>query len=200
MIKKMKDVFTDSFNTKRFFLIFGFIILLFVTLVIINFTRLTLSKYASTTNVNVSPDLAFFITDVGTYENSIELDKILPTNKPYLYTFTVSNNKDNQRINVNLEYEIEFIATTNLPLTFKLYKNSSTSNDIITSNQIISNADDMYFRVMSTNLISEFVYTKDETDTYFLWIQFPEVYKYQPDDYEGVLELIEIKVNARQKI
>jgi len=199
---RFKTFFEENFETKKFFAIFRIIIILFFVLVIFNLTKLTLSKYVSDVDAKIAPNLAFFITDVGTQSASLELGEILPSSDPYFYTINVSNFKDDKRVNVSVEYEIKFILTTNIPLNYKIYKNTSnySGNGIIDSDVISANDDEMYFRILKTSDIGTFGYGANETNTYVIKVEFPQNYKYNASEYEGVIELVQVVVDAKQKI
>lgn len=202
MIRKIKNFFSERFDTENFFLVFRFILFLFLILVSFNLINLTLSRYASDADVNLTPKMAFFIADVGRYENGFKIDSILPSSTPYYYAFTVSNFKDDKKANVNIEYEIELRMTTNLPLNVKVFKNTSNfnGNGIITSNNIVENADGMFFREMQTETTGNLSFSNKTIDTFVLYVEFPESYKLFPELYEGVIELVEVKVLAKQVV
>ena len=199
-MQEIKKNIISIFNTPRFSSIFRAIGIILLLLLFLNLGSFALSKYESEANIDVSPRLAFFIVDVGTYSDTFELGRVLPSNQPYIYTFSVSNFKSDKRINVNLEYTIEFVSTTNLPLNFKVFKagTPTSGSGIITTDTITTNSDGMYFRNMEIGETFSFSYVENETDDYILWVEFPESYKYYSKSYEGVLDLIEIKVNASQ--
>ena len=202
LIRKIQKIFNDKFDAKKFFAIFRSILFLFFIILCIGFIKITLSKYSSEVDVNISPNIAFFVTDVGRYENGFKIDDILPSTNPYLYSFTVSNFKDTKKSNVEIEYEIELIMTTNIPLNIKLFKNTSNFSGagIISSDQVITNDDNVYFRSMKTNTVGTLSFVANQTDTYVISVEFPDIYKNSPEFYEGRIELIEIKVFAKQVI
>ena len=202
MVAQMKKFFEDHFETKKFFFVFRAIVLLSLIVVVINFISLTLSRYATDVDAEISPNLAFFITDVGTTSNTIELGEILPSSTPYFYTINVSNFEDDKRVNVNVEYDIKFITTTNLPLNIKVFKNTSnySGTGIITGDSIAANADGMYLRTMTTTDLGTFTFSSNQTNAYIIRVEFPESYKYYSKEYEGVIDLVEVVVDARQKV
>ena len=202
MIKKIQDLFHEKIDKHKFFLGFRIILFFFLSILVFNSFKLTLSRYVSETEVNITPKLAFFITDVGTYENKIELESIIPRTSAYLYSFTVSNFLDEKKANVNIIYDVQFVTTTNLPLNFKIYKNvaSAVGPGIVNSDTFMTDTDGMYFRRMEISSSGSFSFEDFETDTYLIWVEFPEMYKAYPDSYEGLIELIEIKIEAKQVI
>ena len=174
--------------------------LIIITLIVIRNYKFTKSKYETITDVEVTPTIAFFVTDVKSYNDSIKLEEIVPRSEPYLYSFTVSNFKDNKRANVDLTYSIEFITTTNLPLNFKLYREDDLENDITSSTSFTTDSNGMYYKHLFIEEVSSLKYSLDSTDTYILSVEFPEIYKSNPDDYSGVVELIEVYVHAEQEV
>jgi hypothetical protein len=160
--------------------------------------EITYSKYSSSAEGNAAANIAFFIVDVGTYENTISLNDLEPSNNDYIYKFTVNNFRNGKRTNVKLDYDIEFITTTNLPLTYKIYKEGGTDN-IITDSEIIKDGD-MYFNKLSTNEVSTFSYEENQTEEYTLIVNFPITYNDKPDEYQGLIDSFVIKINARQRV
>ena len=174
--------------------------LIIITLIVIRNYKFTKSKYETITDVEVTPTIAFFVTDVKSYNDSIKLEEIVPRSNPYLYSFTVSNFKDNKRANVDLTYSIEFITTTNLPLNFKLYREDDLVNDITSSTSFTTDSNGMYYKHLYIDEVSTLKYSINSTDTYILSVEFPEIYKNNPEDYSGVVELIEVYVHAEQEV
>ena len=199
---KIAKIFNERFDKEKFFEVLRFSIYLILLIVFVNTYRLTLSRYTSEVDLDLEPQIAFFIADVGSYQNRIKLDSILPRIEAYLYSFTVSNFKDDDRANVNIEYDIEFIATTNLPLNIKVFKNTTNffGNGIITVDSIQADSDGMFLRTMKPDGMGFLPFGERVTNTYIVWVEFPEHYKHFPEDYQGVIELLEVSIVARQVI
>lgn|SRR5574344_1053430 len=194
MIKRISKYF--NIKKLKHYLLLSF--LLITCIVLLSKFNLTLSRYESNTEINIDPSIAFFITDVTSEDNSIKLTDILPSDTPYYYSFSVSNFNDTGKSNVDLDYNMELITTTNLPLTFKLYKGSTNSSDIISSNTVSQDDNSVYYRHLTVNDKYNLYYANKTTDKYILEVTFPSTYKNHPELYEGVIELIEIKINAYQ--
>lgn len=197
----MKKVFENlkaNINKKDFIRYTFFIVLLLVTVVTIATQKITYSKYESSAALDVKPTVAFFLVNVGTTTNSIRLTDMVPSSTPYTYTFQVSNFNDTEKANVDLTYSIELITTTNLPLDFQVYKGTATGASIVDSDTTTQDVNGMYYRHLVINGVSEFDYAVRKTDTYILWVNFPLTYKNNPNLYEGVIELVDIKITATQ--
>ena len=186
-----------NINKTKFLFFFKYIAIFLLVVFIINIMEITYSKYSSSANGDAAANIAFFIVDVGTYENTISLNNLEPSNNDYIYKFTVNNFKNNKRTNVKLDYNFEFITTTNLPLTYKIYKEGT--NNIITSNEIIQDGD-MYFNKLRTNEAGSFSYEENQTEEYTLVVNFPITYNDKPDEYQGLIDSFMIKINATQRV
>ena len=186
-----------NINKTKFLFFFKYIAIFLLVVFIINIMEITYSKYSSSANGDAAANIAFFIVDVGTYENTISLNNLEPSNNDYIYKFTVNNFKNNKRTNVKLDYNFEFLTTTNLPLTYKIYKEGT--NNIITSNEIIQDGD-MYFNKLSTNEAGSFSYEENQTEEYTLVVNFPITYNDKPDEYQGLIDSFMIKINATQRV
>lgn len=186
-----------NINKTKFLFFFKYIAIFLLVVFIINIMEITYSKYSSSANGDAVANIAFFIVDVGTYENTISLNNLEPSNNDYIYKFTVNNFKNNKRTNVKLDYNLEFLTTTNLPLTYKIYKEGT--NNIITSNEIIQDGD-MYFNKLSTNEAGSFSYEENQTEEYTLVVNFPITYNDKPDEYQGLIDSFMIKINATQRV
>lgn len=116
-----------------------------------------------------------------------------------MYTFSISNNKNNQRTETTLEYELNIITTTNLPLLYKLYKNEDykTGTNIVTKDTTAADEYGTIFRTISTNK-EIFVHTENQTNIYTLVVSFPQ--EYNKTEYQDIIEAIIVEINSRQLI
>lgn len=186
-------------NKKDFKVYLIFSIVFIVTIIVLGSLKLTQARYETVTRINASPVLAFFIVDVQSQTGQIRLEEMIPRNEPYLYTFNVSNFNGNKRANVDLTYSIEVITTTNMPLEFKIYKGNNSVN-VIDSDTFDMDSNGVYYRHLVINNVSTFSYNADATDVYTLSVEFPLQYKNNPNDYAGIIDLVDIKINAEQVV
>ena len=179
--------------------VFQFKILIFLLcIVIISFLiKGAFSKFESDASAVGSLSTAMYIVSEGYSSMSLNLDEIYPRTEPYTYNFTVSNFKNANRTEVNLEYDLKIVTTTNLPLSYELYLNGDNLNNIITSDMVSPDSYGTYFRTLTTEK-EYFGFTEDETNTYKLVVYFPE--SYTDIKYQDVIEGIEIQVNSSQII
>ena len=198
-MKKIKE-FLNNFNKKTLkrSLLFSLIVMLLI--ITIAAFDLTQARYETATEVRIEPDLAFFIVDVESQTGQIKLESMLPSTTPYLYTFNVSNFKDTKKANVDLKYSIEIITTTNMPLNYKVYKGTNTTSNKVSNDYFVTDDNGMYYRHLVINDVSYFNYNQKQTDVYTLWVEYPIEYKAYPKEYAGIIDLVDIKINAEQVV
>ena len=194
--------FKNSFDSDRFSLVFRYALMIMILLSILYIFSQTYSRYTTDVSVQVEPQLAFFIADAKSYRGTLELGEILPSEDPYYYAFTVSNFKDDQKANVDLEYQLKIVTTTNLPLEYELYRNTEdyTNGNIIDKKEVSQNSDEMFFQTLSSSAYYDLSFQNKTTDTYVLKVTFPVEYQQFPEKYAGPVELVEIQLDARQKV
>ena len=124
---------------------------------------------------------------------------MVPGTEEY-YEFYVSNYGNDKRANVDLKYSIEIITTTNLPLDFKIFKGENLTLNEVDSDTVTTDENGVYYRHLKINDVSTMSYEDVVTDKYTLWVKFPVSYKNRPNDYAGIIELVDIKINAEQVV
>ena len=118
-----------------------------------------------------------------------------------MLNFSIANHNGSNRLEVDAIYELKIVTTTNLPLTYKLYKNEDY-NDANATNLLegtmdlpVQDEDGTYFRTITTDKIT-LKYTEGKTNLYQKVVYFPE--NYNQENYQDIIELIEINVNGKQ--
>ena len=182
--------------SRYLFLSFLFLMVLFL----FGTFEFTQARYESEVEISGSPTLAFFVVDVTTQTGHIKLDEMIPRVEPYTYTFNVSNFNTEKRANVDLTYTIEIIITTNMPLNFQLFKDNDMNFTQIDHDFTTTDANGVYFRHLVIDDVSIMTYSANHTDTYTLWVEFPLTNKNYPEKYEGIIDLIDIKIIAEQVV
>jgi hypothetical protein len=196
----MKDFF-KKFDRKRFLFVTKIVFIFVGLLVVIRIIGRTYTRYESNVDINANANVAFFIIDQGTYESTIALDGLVPSPNPIYYTFYVANYKDSKRSKVDMDYNIKFETTTNLPLTYEIIRNQTFEGphtNIIDTNTVRQDSNNVYYRVFTDNDTYSFGHSSNQTDQYVLKVTFPASYKDYPDLYQGVIELFSIIIDAHQ--
>ena len=177
------------------------LILVFVLILLIKMISFTYSKYESRANTKPNIIVAFYVLNKDYQSMNLNLDELFPREEPYIYTFSISNTKGQKRCQTDLEFELSIKTTTNLPITYELYKNQNYNDDNATSikktDEIIQDEDGTYFRIITTETES-FSFREDETNIYQLVVHFPQ--EYNTINYQDIIEGIEITVNSKQII
>lgn len=169
------------------------IILILCILILIRIITLVMSRYETTADSEANIETAFYILNDDYQEMTLNLDSLLPSANPYTYDFTISNEKDGDIAETDLEYVLKIRTTTNLPLTFELLENNNEVTDITTKTE--QDSDGTYFRTMEMGT-RYFRHSNESINTYTLVVNFSE--DYSSIDYQDVIELIEISVNSMQ--
>ena len=148
------------------------------------------------------------LLDIALYalaeDNDLEitLDKMVPREDPYVYEFSVINSDGNNITDTRMYYDLKIIATTNIPLEYKLCMNVSlcqpdSAKSIINVDSITKDADGTYFRTMTTTR-QFFGFQQKEENKYILLVYFPE--KYNSSEYQDLVESIQINIDSKQII
>lgn len=198
----MKEFFSQ-FNKKRFLSVFRLILIFGGLTLSAQLVNVAYSRFQTTALSSAQASVAFYVVDVGTTENTIALTGLLPSSTPYVYNFQVLNYDVSGRTKVNLDYDIKFTTTTNLPLTFQVFRNEeygSGATNIIDSDEFWQDANNVYYHDLVDETSYSLPYDVNTVDNYVLVVNFPEQYKNQPDTYQGWIDLFTITVNARQKV
>lgn len=182
------------------FLLFTFFFLSILVIGIYSLIR-SFAKYDSKTNLSLDIQTAMYVVEAGEMSFNIDLDKIVPSNDPYIYTFSISNFNEEKQSDVDLEYTLQLQTTTNLPLSYHLYYDDYDPNgkDIISSRINAQDEDKAWYNILSVDDKKEFNYSLKETYIYYLVVDFPEVYK-SDVTYSDAVENIEVIINSKQII
>lgn len=177
------------------------VILLLCVIIVIRLFTLVLSKYESETNSNANVDIAFYLLNEDYKTMQLNLASIFPQNDAYVYTFSIGNTDKEKQAEVDLEYDLSIRTTTNLPLTFELYMNQdytdSNAVNIIKTNEIKQDEYGTFFRYITVEK-ETLNYNMPKTNIYQLVVHFPQ--NYNTEDYQDIIELLEITVDSKQII
>lgn len=194
--KKRGDSMLDRIksNNKLKIQIIIFIILLILLSFLIPYT---LSRFKTEARGSADIDIAFYLLNDEYQHQSLSIENFEP-GMTREYNFSVANYKDSNRSEVTLEYDLELITTTNLPLEYKVYKVENSIPTLLNlEDNLITDTNGTYFKKVNTDPIV-LPHTDDLINYYRVDIKFPEEYKNYK--YQGVPEHIEIKVNSRQVV
>lgn len=170
--------------------------------VIFAIIRTSNARFATTSTSATQLDVALYALSEDNDLN-ILLDTLVPRDEPYVYTFSVYNTDGTNVTDAAMVYDLKIIATTNIPLEYRLCMNKTESQCIngntndINVNQVIRDDDGTFFRHMTTTR-QEFGFEQEERNDYVLLVYFPS--RYDSSQYQDLVESIQINVDSKQKL
>ena len=132
---------------------------------------------------------------------NIDPEQIIPSDTPYVYKFSVSNFNASGNSDINIEYSLRVTTTTNLPLTFALYRNENHDDagavNLFSSPRIVQDSDGAWYNIYEPEGTYEMYYEEQITDIYTLVINFPKAYSSNAV-YADSIENIEVMIKSKQ--
>ena len=191
------------FSKKKFLLISKINLLVIVLLILIKIMPVTLSKYQSSGIGNMNSNIAFYLLTADYLTQKIKLSDLTPSDNPYVYTFTVGNEKDSKTSEVDIEYILSIVTTTNLPLRYELYENSNYQDEnavnlINDSNTVIEKDEDGAYFQKFTFEKENLYFNNPSTNTYTLLVYFDK--SNNDAKYQDTVEGLRIIVDSKQII
>ena len=189
-------------NEKKKIILFGIFLLLLLYLAFSLFIK-AFSSYQSNARLSANIDKALYIFEGEKLSFNIDPEKIVPSDKPYSYKFTLANFTDSKMSDMDIEYTISIKTTTNLPITLKLYRNElptdSGAVNLLSSYSNKQDKNNAWYKVYDATPKYTMKYTESVTDTYTLVVDFPKEYAVDTT-YAEKLEYINITINSRQVV
>lgn len=200
ILDKLKKENISYYEEKKRLLIVVLGLFLLIILAIKLF-QIAYASYESEAKLNANINKALYILEEGGMDFNIDLNKIEPSDKPYVYKFSISNYKGNKHSQVDIEYKIDFKTTTNLPLTYKLYRNENYDDagatDLFDEAKVTQDVDGAWYNTLEGKEKYVLPYTEDKTDIYTLVVHFPKEYKTNTE-YADSIENIEVAIKSNQ--
>ncbi len=160
---------------------------------------ISLASYQSQTRLRANIDKALYIFNREKMSFNIDSEKIVPSNDPFVYKFSISNYRDDKESDFNIIYNLKIKTTTNLPLDFKMFKNTDLNNNILSSAEILRDSDGSYYKVYTVNENVLMEYKDKVIDVYTLSIDFPKIYA-EDLTYSDAIEAIEVIIESSQVV
>ena len=188
----------DKKKIKKSLIILALIAIIIIAIILI---RRTLARYETTATSDKDVDVAFWIIDDDFKTGKILIKDIYPSNDSFDYTFSVSNFQKEENGNINkraetdLEYGIDLIVTTNLPLEYQVEKNGVNIN---TTQTIITDDDGTYYKKISL-ANTQMTQGVDSTDNYKIKVKFSKDNDTNAE-YSDLIEYIKLDLSAKQII
>lgn len=181
--------------------IYKIVVLLFILLLLLVVIPYTYSRYESNATSETKSKIAYYLLETNYMSENINLTNLVPSDEPYIYTFSIANNDGTNRLETRLEYDLMIKATTNLPLTYELYMNEDHTNplaqNIILTQDNVADEHGTYFKEIKVAK-EYFNYLTNEENNYTLLIYFPK--QFISHQYQDVIESVEIIADSKQII
>ena len=134
---------------------------------------------------------------------NIDSNGIIPSDDEFVYSFSISNYKDDLHSDIDIEYDLVITTTTNLPITLKLYRNTNYTDagasSILSEREIKQDVDGSWYYIYKVDGTYEMKYSDDVMDYYTLVVDFPKIYSTSLI-YADAIENIEVSISSRQKV
>ncbi len=195
---KLKNI--RYYEEKKRFLLFSFFLLMCLYLAF-KLLGLAYASYESSAKLNANIDRAIYLIDNEGMSFNIDSKQIIPSNDSYVYKFSISNFNASLNSDIDVEYELVVTTTTNLPLTFELYRNEnyddSSAVNLFSSPRVVQDSDGAWYNIYEPSGVYEMKYSEQITDIYTLVINFPKAYS-SNSVYADSIENIEVMIKSRQ--
>lgn len=153
----------------------------------------TFGMYVANGESQANVDLAFSLLQPDELEKEIQLEDIKPDSSEHTYSFSVANYEKDKLIDVNMEYIVKIITTTNLPITYSLY--DWNNNQIEATSEYVTDEYATVFYVITTNNY-KMNYTDKKIDKFK--IKYSLDSQYDSSVYQDIIELLSIKIEVKQ--
>lgn len=161
------------------------------------------ATYETSAKLNANIDRAIYLVENDGMSFNIDSEQIIPSNDPYVYKFSVSNFNASGNSDIDIEYSLRVRTTTNLPLTFELYRNENYNDDgavnLFSSPRVVQDEDGAWYNIYEPEGVYEMLYAEPITDIYTLVVNFPKVYA-SNSIYADSIENIEVLIKSKQII
>ena len=189
----------EILKSRKRFIIYSILVLILMFLSM--YVLRVYGSYQSNAYLKADVVKAVLLLEEEKLDFSIDPDGLVPSDKPYVYYFSIANYNDSSKSNVDLEYSITMKTTTNIPLEYQLYRNEDytldTSTNLLKNYSEIQDEDGSWYKVFSLQDTYEFSYKTKNKDIYTLVVYFPKAYS-KNLDYTNLIDHIEFTVDAKQ--
>lgn len=160
--------------------------------------RKTFSRYQSQATTETKVDVAFWLVSDTVQAQNVVLQDLEPGETKDC-TFSVSNYNGTIRTKTSIDYKIVVKTTTNLPLTYEVYKQTDLGEEKCTpeNERLIQDDDGTYYKELTFSGFN-LGYQSDETTTYKLKATFPAANNNAA--LADLVECVNLQINAEQKI
>lgn len=154
---------------------------------------ITYSAYKIEAEANTDISLAAFVVDASKKELiNIPISNIKPGDE-FDYEFYISNNSQNTRSDVTIQYNILVKTMHLMPLDIELY--DSEDNLILTCDETATRNSLNELECQTEDI--DMPYIRNIKDEYYIKVTFPQ--EYNGIEYSSLVDYINLEINSTQK-
>lgn len=204
MIKELRRKIHNIkfYEEKKRFLLFS-VLIVFSLFFSFHLFQRAYAYYQSHAALNIKVDKAIYLLESSKMNFNIDSNGIIPSDDDFVYSFSISNYKDDLHSDIDIEYDLSITTTTNLPITLKLYRNTNYTDagasSILSEREIKQDVDGSWYYIYNIDDTYEMKYSDDVMDYYTLVVDFPKIYSTSLI-YADAIENIEVSISSRQII
>lgn len=177
------------------------LVLFLFSLAFLSFLNKSFASFVSEADIKLESQTAIYLFKDDYQNFNLNLEGLIPRDSKYIYKFTVANYDEEKRSDVNIEYKLKILTTTNLPLSFKVYKNELPTEEgatnIISEDEVLTDSGGAWYRRLTFNDSYNLYYNSNSKDTFYIEVDFPKHYA-SNISYQGLIDNIEILIDSKQ--
>lgn len=175
------------------------IIILVVSVLLICGIGITYSLFTSKGNLHADQKVAKFVFNAKKTDTiQLPITDLNPGDEAS-YNFQVTNNLNNKKSEVTVNYEIILKTYSFMPLDINLYKIDGDKEELLVNcNENKVSRDQTTNQVICNTKIGELSHSSESFDDYRLDVSFPE--QYNSLEYSELVDYIEIQIKSWQKM
>ena len=173
-----------------------------VLLIILVLVPMTLSKYDTVIQGEVNSNIAFYLFKDEYITQNVKLSTN-DISSSFIISFTIGNQKNSKVSDVDIEYILKIVTTTNLPFRYELFMNENFDdtdavNLIQSSNTVVEQDEDGTYFQTFTFENETLLYQHPKTNQYTLVVYTDNFYR--DSKFQDMIESIRFIVDSNQVI
>ena len=174
-------------------------IILVTSVLLVCGVGITYSLFTSKGNLHVDQKIAKFVFNAKKTDTiQLPITDLNPGDEAS-YNFQVTNNLNNKKSEVTVNYEIILKTYNFMPLDINLYKVDGDSDELIVNcNEYKFSRDQTTKQVVCNAEVAELSHNNELSDDYRLDVSFPK--QYNSSEYSELVDHIEIQIKSWQKM
>ena len=174
------------------------LIVLFVLALLLFGSGITYSIFYSETGGIVDQKIAKFVFDAQKLDNlSLTIDDLYPSSSKE-YLFSVSNNYQETKSDVTLEYQMTIKTFHFMPLVIELYKITDNNEELLLTCNEEQFSRNQENELVCNSAIQQMAYDEEALDNYKIKVTFPV--EYNTLEYTELVDFLDVEIKSWQKL